>query len=42
MIHDPKALHTVMVKDQEFYTNSIAPSKYVIHVFVVPSWDVDE
>ncbi|KAM5545851.1 hypothetical protein V8D89_000889 [Ganoderma adspersum] len=26
VIHDPKALHTVMVKDQEFYTNSVAPS----------------
>ncbi|KAI1793796.1 cytochrome P450 [Ganoderma leucocontextum] len=26
VIYDPKALHTVMVKDQEFYTNGIGPS----------------
>ena len=29
MIHDPLALHAVAIKEQEFYTKSVTPSKYV-------------
>ena len=30
VIHDPKAFHSVMVKDQEFFPKRIHPAKYVL------------
>ena len=29
VIHDPKALHTMMVKDQEYFPKGLEPSKCV-------------
>ena len=34
MIHDPKALHAVMVKDQEVWQKGLEPSKYAFRVSV--------
>ena len=36
VIHDPKALHTVMVKNQELYSKSFGPSKYVAYAVGIP------
>ena len=30
VLHDPKALHTVMVKDQDVWRKGLEPSKYVL------------
>ena len=40
VIHDPKALHTMMVKDQEYFPKGLEPSKCVQRKLSISSYAI--